>query len=76
VREAFPAKEAYWRVPSLMLMSGCGMAVGGWLAGYMYDRYASYDPAFFTGVLTNVANLVLLATLVVLQFRWMRRAVA
>lgn len=76
VREAFPAREAYWRVPSLMLMSGCGMAVGGWLAGYLYDQYASYDPAFLTGVLSNVANLVLLGTLVVLQFRWMRRAVA
>jgi len=76
VREAFPAREAYWRVPSLMLMSGSGMAVGGWLAGYMYDQYASYDPAFFTGVLSNLANLVLLATLVALQFRWMRRTMA
>lgn len=59
-----------------MLMSGSGMAVGGWLAGYMYDQYASYDPAFFTGVLSNLANLVLLATLVALQFRWMRRTMA
>ncbi|VCU68359.1 putative sialic acid transporter [Pigmentiphaga humi] len=76
VRETFPAKEAYWRVPSLMLMSGCGMAVGGWLAGYMYDQHASYDPAFLAGVLSNLANLVLLGTLVVLQVRWMRRRLA
>jgi MFS family permease len=33
VRELFPASEASWRVPTLLLFSGSGMAFGGWLAG-------------------------------------------
>jgi hypothetical protein len=37
VRELFPASEASWRVPTLLLFSGSGMAFGGWLAGAIYD---------------------------------------
>jgi len=64
VREIFPADEAYWRVPTLLLMSGSGMATGGWLAGYLYDHFADYAPAFATGVVFNVLNLALLGLLV------------
>ncbi|ARP90736.1 hypothetical protein CAL14_10895 [Bordetella genomosp. 9] len=63
VREIFPPSEAYWRVPATLLMTGSGMAAGGWLAGFLYDRYASYDAAFMLGVAANLVNLVLLATL-------------
>ncbi|WP_197513538.1 MFS transporter [Bordetella bronchialis] len=65
VREIFPPRDAYWRVPAMLLMTGSGMAAGGWVAGFLYDRYASYDPAFMLGVAANVVNLVLLATLTV-----------
>ena len=41
VRELFPASEASWRVPTLLLFSGSGMAFGGWLAGAIYD-YAGF----------------------------------
>src|SRR5690606_24123385 len=64
VREAFPAAQAYWRVPALLLMTGSGMAVGSWLAGFLYDSFASYGPAFAVGVGANVLNLALLAALV------------
>ena len=37
IRELFPASEASWRVPTLLLFSGSGMAPGGWLAGAIYD---------------------------------------
>jgi MFS family permease len=67
IRELFPVGEAYWRVPSLLFMSGSGMAVGGWLAGYLYDLHGYYGPAFATGVAFNVANLALLGMLVVRQ---------
>ena len=50
IRDLYPASEAYWRVPTLLLLSGSGMAVGGWLAGYLYDIYGYYAPAFATGV--------------------------
>jgi MFS family permease len=63
VREIFPPHEAYWRVPSMLLMTGSGMAAGGWVAGFLYDHYASYDPAFVLGVAANIVNLVLLVTL-------------
>src|SRR5205807_3439940 len=33
IRELFPAAEASWRIPALLLFSGSGMAAGGWLAG-------------------------------------------
>jgi MFS family permease len=64
VREIFPPGEAYWRVPCILLMTGSGMAAGGWLAGYLYDGFGNYDPAFATGVAMNALNLVILVTLV------------
>ncbi len=67
IRDLFPADEAYWRVPSLLLLSGSGMAVGGWLAGYLYDMNGHYAPAFATGVAFNIINLLMLAMLVVRQ---------
>jgi len=67
VREYFPAREASWRVPALLLMSGSGMATGSWLAGAIYDHYAYYAPAFVVGVAFNLANIALLAVLVL---RW------
>jgi MFS family permease len=67
IRDLFPVQEAYWRVPSLLFMSGSGMATGSWLAGYLYDMHGYYMPAFATGVAFNIANLALLAMLVVRQ---------
>lgn len=70
VREYYPAREAGWRVPALLLMSGSGMAVGSWLAGAIYDHYAYYAPAFVTGVAFNVLNIVLLGVLVLRSRTW------
>jgi MFS family permease len=67
LRELYPVGEAYWRVPTLMFLSGSGMATGGWLAGYLYDWHGSYAPAFMTGVAFNIANLALLFMLFVRQ---------
>jgi MFS family permease len=65
IRELYPTSEAHWRVPTLMFLSGSGMATGGWLAGYLYDLNGYYAPAFATGVAFNVANLAVLFMLVV-----------
>jgi MFS family permease len=67
LREFYPVSEAHWRVPTLMFLSGSGMAVGGWLAGYLYDMHGYYTPAFATGVAFNIANMALLFMLVVRQ---------
>jgi predicted MFS family arabinose efflux permease len=54
-------------VPFLLLFSGSGMATGGWLAGYLYDSYGYYIPAFGTGVAFNIVNIIILAMLLVRQ---------
>jgi MFS family permease len=67
VREIFPPREAYWRVPTMLLMTGSGMATGGWLAGFLYDHFGHYGPAFALGVAFNIVNLVILLALVLRQ---------
>jgi len=64
LRELYPASEAPWRVPSLLLFSGSGMAAGGWLAGAIYDYAGFYGAAFATGIVFNFANLLVVGTLV------------
>jgi MFS family permease len=69
IRELFPAREAGWRVPTMLMVSGTGMAVGGWLAGVIYDYAGYYAPAFAAGVLTNLLNFAVITILVVRQQR-------
>jgi MFS family permease len=63
-RQLFPPAEAAWRIPTLLLCSGCGMATGGWLAGILYDHFGYYGPAFATGIVVNLLNLAIILTLV------------
>ncbi len=72
LRELFPASEASWRIPTLLLFSGGGMALGGWLAGILYDHFGYYAPAFATGIGSNLLNLMVVGLLVGRQ-RWARR---
>jgi hypothetical protein len=64
VRELFPASEASWRVPTLLLFSGSGLAFGGWLAGAIYDYAGFYAIAFATGILFNLVHLAFSGSLV------------
>jgi MFS family permease len=63
LRHYFPAQEAVWRVPVWFFWNICGMALGGWLAGYVYDQLGSYAPAFAIGILFNVGNLAIIGWL-------------
>ena len=76
LRELFPASEASWRIPTLLLFSGLGMASGGWLAGLLYDHFGYYAPAFSFGVGTNILNLLLVGWLVARQRTRARAAFA
>src|SRR5664279_1834793 len=67
LRELFPAAEASWRIPTLLLCSGFGMAAGGWLAGLLYDHFGYYAPAFATGIGANLLNLLVVGLLVARQ---------
>ena len=64
LRELFPASEASWRIPTLLLFSGGGMALGGWLAGALYDHFGYYAPAFAAGIGSNILNFIVVGTLV------------
>ena len=56
VREYFPAKEAGARIGMILMASLFGMALGGWLAGYIFDLTGSYQAAFFNGLGWNAVN--------------------
>src|SRR5579885_450374 len=64
VRDLFPAREAGWRIGTLLFAGLLGMALGAWMGGALYDWFAYYKPAFAVGVAFNLANLVLIAGLV------------
>lgn len=68
-RQLFPASEASWRIPTLLLTGMSGMAAGSWLAGVIYDQAGFYAPAFATGLAFNMANFAIIAGLVVLWCR-------
>jgi MFS family permease len=69
LRELFPASQASWRIPTLLLFSGLGMATGGWLAGILYDHFGYYAPAFTAGIGANILNIVVVGSLVFLQMQ-------
>jgi MFS family permease len=64
LRELFLASEASWRIPTLLLFSGVGMALGGWLAGLLYDHFGYYAPAFAAGIGANILNVLVIGILV------------
>jgi predicted MFS family arabinose efflux permease len=43
------------------------MALGGWLAGLLYDHFGYYAPAFAAGIGANLLNLLVVGTLVARQ---------
>ena len=51
-------------MPLTLFTAMSGMAVGSWLAGFLYDHFAYYAPAFGVGVLFNLLNLGLIGFLV------------
>jgi MFS family permease len=63
-RELFPASEASWRIPTLLLFSGGGMGAGSWIAGLLYDHFGYYAPAFALGIAANIVNLLIVSILV------------
>lgn len=69
VRDLFPSHEASWRIPTVLFTAMSGMAFGSWFAGFLYDRFGYYTPAFGIGVLFGLANLVVISALVWRQRR-------
>jgi len=75
IRQLFPAREASWRIPALLLLAMTGMATGSWGGGAIYDYAGYYAPAFATGIGANLLHLGIAATLVLLWRRTSDRPV-
>jgi len=65
IRDLFPSAEAAWRIPLTLFTAMSGMAAGSWFAGFLYDKFGFYAPAFVTGIAFNVLNLLIIGFLVV-----------
>jgi MFS family permease len=73
VREYMPPKEAGQRVGSIMFATIAGMALGGWMSGWIYDQTGSYHMAFLNGIAWNLMNIGIVALIL---FRGRRRTAA
>lgn len=69
VREYLPAKEAGERVGLVIMSTIFGMALGGFMSGWIYDQSGSYELAFINGIVWNLMNLVVLGALTYMAFR-------
>ena len=63
VREFLPAHEAGQRIGIVLMLTIFGMAIGGWMSGWIFDQSGSYQIAFLNGILWNVFNLTILVWL-------------
>ena len=61
VREYLPAHQAGQRVGLVIMATVVGMAVGGWLSGWIYDLTGSYQAAFLNGIAWNMLNISIMA---------------
>ena len=57
VRDHFPAREAGARISLVLMASVLGMALGGWMAGAIFDLTGSYRAAFLNGIAWNLLNM-------------------
>ncbi len=57
VREYLPAREAGQRTGIVIMATIVGMAVGGWMSGWIYDLTGSYQAAFLHGIAWNLVNI-------------------
>lgn len=60
VREYMPAREAGARVGFVIMATIMGMALGGWMSGWIYDASGSYHLAFINGILWNGLNIAIM----------------
>jgi len=69
IRGFFPANQAGWRIGTTMFATTTGMALGGWMAGALFDLTGSYTASFVNAILFNLANMAFAVTM----FRRARR---
>jgi MFS family permease len=60
IREYFPPREAGTRVGIVLMSTLLGMALGGWMAGVLFDLTGSYRAAFLNGLIWNLLNVAIM----------------
>jgi predicted MFS family arabinose efflux permease len=73
VREYMPAKEAGARVSLVLMATVVGMALGGWMSGFIFDLTGSYQAAFLNGMAWNLLNMSITFWLLIGQVKFRRR---
>jgi predicted MFS family arabinose efflux permease len=63
VREYFPPREAGTRLGLVLMATLLGMALGGWLSGWIFDLTGSYRAAFINGLAWNLVNVSIMTWL-------------
>jgi MFS family permease len=59
IRDYLPAREAGARIGLVMMATILGMALGGWMSGWIYDATGSYHMAFLNGIGWNLLNMAI-----------------
>ena len=77
VRENFPPEQAGTRVGITLSSTLVGMALGGWMAGAIFDATGSYQAAMWNGIARNLLNFAIALWLLTRARRWsVRRRLA
>lgn len=63
-KEMYPEGELGWRMGVVFFFGTVGMALGGFLGGWIFDLTGYYPLAFVVGVSFNIVNLICLAWLI------------
>ncbi len=63
VREHFTPREAGARMGTVLMATLFGMALGGWMSGWIFDLTGSYRAAFVNGIAWNLLNIGIVAAL-------------
>lgn len=63
VREYLPPREAGKQVGFVIMMTILGMALGGWMSGWIYDLTSSYQLAFVNGIAWNLLTILIIGGL-------------
>ena len=65
VREYMAPSEAGTRVGFVIMATIVGMALGGWMSGWIFDQTGSYRLAFLNGIAWNMMNILIMLTILV-----------
>ena len=68
IRELMPKSIAGARIGFVIMCTIIGMALGGWISGWIFEKTGSYQLAFLHGILWNFLNISVMVT-VFLKYR-------